>query len=187
MKLSTSRTVEIYAKDSLGLAAYLNGHFNAPGSLIDDDNDDNEDNVSQASGSSAHQDVDGVLALHIAEGQKYVLIDWANHTIPSWHVDNGEIAHKLTGDNLEGDLSDESSDFQQTCSPAAYTAFSGDLAPLRCCSTCENEVLDCFDYRLYIDASGPSNVSAPLSLRLSLFSLAQYTRFMVRVQVSVYR
>ena len=88
---------------------------------------------------------------------------------------------------LWSDLSDESSDFQQTCSPAAYTAFSGDLAPLRCCSTCENEVLDCFDYRLYIDASGPSNVSAPLSLRLSLFSLAQYTRFMVRVQVSVYR
>ena len=162
--LTVHRAVEIWAKDSLGLASYLNGAFKAPGSLIGDGHEDDSSGAPSSPADSASDesrlDVGGVLALHIADGKQFVLVQWAGHTIPTWHLDNDQIQHKLTGSQLQHELSDESSEFQRTCSPAAYTSFGGFLTPFNCCPSCEEDgAIDSFDYRLYVDASGPANVS----------------------------
>lgn len=144
----------------MGLAAYLKAARVGPAP----DSDDEDAPPNGLAVAPGRERVRRVLAAHIVEGTKHILVEWAGHSVPTWEIDCGDIKHNLSCDHLDKEVSDESLAFQEKLGPDAYTAFGGDLEELECCSdgAC-NDVVHGFDYRAYYDASEKGTVSSSVT------------------------
>lgn len=147
-----TRSLEIASKHSLGFAAYLDPslwHADEDGNTTTDKMSDTVD--------LGRYTVERVLAAHVVNGQKYLLICWEGHTVPTWAKDDGDLIHELTCESIL-DLQDDTEEFQKHIGPEAYGMSSGRLNSRYCCAGCAQEGRDGFDYRVYIDASVKGNV-----------------------------
>ncbi|VDC00227.1 unnamed protein product [Peniophora sp. CBMAI 1063] len=152
--------IELPDSHAVGLAAYLKAARAGPSPNSDDEDAPSNGRV-VASGCSR---VRRVLAAHVIDGTRHILVNWAGHSVPTWEIDDGEIKHNLSCAHLDKEVSDESLAFQEKLGPDVYTAFGGDLEELDCCSdaTC-NVLVHGLDYHTYYDASEKGTVSCSVT------------------------
>lgn len=190
--LHLCRAIEIQDQSALGLSAYINTVLGHPHPSDEEDYaqpdspsvepmevDELETPDSEAQGSSGK--VDRVLAAHLVDGHRHLLIAWEGHKVPTWIPDNGTVKHKYTCAELL-ERPDDDEEFQKPVSPMNYALLMGELRPLLCCEQCTQDPdhKDGLDYRVYIDASRLGNVSIYPALNVAPLTLhIQFTRFIV--------
>ena len=100
-----------------------------------------------------------ILAVHVEQGVRYLLVDWEGHKVPTWIPDTGTLQHTYSTEGLT-DREDDDEVFRREVGPEAYTLYAGELRHIICCDPCENDPdhKDEWDLRLYVDASTHGNV-----------------------------
>lgn len=128
-------------------------------------NTDDASTADALSVTSAHDEdefpVDCVVAAHVLQdNEKHVLVVWEDHSVPTWIPDNPDLTHALECTDLRSDLADDTADFQKDVGPEAYIMCAGHVNKVACCADCTQENNEGRDARVYVDASGPANVSS---------------------------
>lgn len=154
--------MEIASQHSLGVEAYLERARGLPDERDSDGRSSSPILTSTSSASTSEDDercpVDSVLAAHVVNGKKHILIDWEGHTIPTWQPDDGTVPHSLTCATLRSDLKDDDREFSSKVGPETYALFAGSFNALYCCDPCTIEDNDGWNYQVYVDASRFGNV-----------------------------